>query len=98
MKTSHNLKEEYGTVSGAKKGQGSGKGGKEYRVCFKDLAIGIYGPAAPITGKPSFQSQSKSKIEGSSSSYFGVLFHVEWSIGQPLPPYLLLSHPSVALA
>lgn len=25
------------------------QGGEEYRVCFKSLAVGIYGPAAPIT-------------------------------------------------
>ncbi len=49
VRTAFHLKQDYGTIDGAMQGKGSGKDGKEYRVCFKDLAIGIYGPAAPIT-------------------------------------------------
>lgn len=56
-RTAHHLKQDFGTNSG--KNSASNPGGDEgtrkgagvipHRVCFKDLAVGIYGPASPIT-------------------------------------------------
>ena len=61
VRTAFHLKQDFGTVTGkisrwkgkaplhSEEGATSITKAPEHRVCFKDLAIGIYGPAAPIT-------------------------------------------------
>ncbi len=55
VRTAKHLQWDYGTLNGHKtKNKNSNSNSNsniapEYRVCYKDLAVGIYGPASPIT-------------------------------------------------